>query len=264
MSTPRPLPALITGASAGIGEAYARRLAERGHDLALVARRGDRLEQLAADLRARHSVRTLALPTDLQAPGSAAEIFHRIQAEGWHIGLLINNAGYGAWGGFTSLPVEELVGQVDLNVRAVVGLTRLFLPDMLARKHGAVVLLGSVASYVPIPYFATYAATKAFVLSFSEALAEELDGTGVHVQCVCPGRTATEFQQRSGRKAKAQDATGMSADEVVRIALADLDRGKRVTIPGGRNRLQTLIATLAPRRWVARKAKKMYSPGQSD
>lgn len=255
--------ALITGASAGIGEVYARRLAERGHDLVLVARRADRLEALAATLRERCRVRALVVPVDLQAPTGPEEVFRRVQEAGLAVGLLVNNAGYGNWGRFAECELAKELGQIDLNLRALVALTRLFLPAMLARRSGIVVNVGSVAGFLPVPYFSTYAATKAFLLSFTHALAAEVAGDGVHVMVVCPGGTATEFQAVSGRDRSGRDDGQMTAEQVVDIALADLDRRRRVSVTGLRNKVMSFFADLAPRRLAARVTKSMFAPAAS-
>ncbi len=257
MSEPPGRPAaLITGASSGIGEIYARRLASRGHDLALVARRQDRLDRLAGEVREAHRVRTLVVAADLARAGACIEVHRRTTEAGWTVGLLINNAGYGNYGKFAASDPERELGQIDLNVRALVELTRLYVPDMLARRDGIVVQVGSVAGFMPIPYLSTYAATKAFVLSFAEALNVELEGTGVHVMAVCPGGTRTEWQEMAG--IESSHGKGMTAEQVVDLALADMDAKKRVSVTGFGNRVAAFLGGLFPRGFVARRTRALF------
>ncbi|MBI3272246.1 MAG: SDR family oxidoreductase [Planctomycetes bacterium] len=246
---------LVTGASAGLGEVFARRFAARGHGLVLVARRTDRLEALASDLRARHGTKTLLLGVDLGSEGGPADVHRRVGEAGLEILTLVNNAGYGNYGLFQDSDLRRELGQIDLNCRALVALTRLFLPRMLERKAGLVMHVGSVASFVPVPYLASYAATKAFVLSFTEALAAEVRGSGVHVMVVCPGGTRTEFQAVAGVDASLYDKTLMSSERVVDIAMRGMDRRKRVVVTGLANKAQALLGGMLPRgmvAWIAR------------
>lgn len=246
--------ALVTGASAGLGEVFARRLAARGHDLVLVARRRDRLEKLAAECKERHGVSALTLGVDLARPDGPAEVFRRVGEAKLDVGLLINNAGYGTLGPIAESDEAKELGQIDLNVRALVALTRLFLPGMLARRAGAIVQMGSVASFLPIPYMTTYAATKAFVLSFTEGLAAEIAGSGVHVMVVCPGGTRTEFQEVAKIEAGGFEGQFMDAERVVDLALRALDRRRRVCVTGWSNKVQARLVDWLPRGITARAA----------
>jgi short-subunit dehydrogenase len=218
--------ALVTGASSGIGEALARRIAREGRDLALVARRGDRLAALAREVERTSGVRAYALPVDLVRPAAVRALLGEIEARGLVVDWLVNNAAFGTTGRFDRLPVEREIEQVRLNVEVLVELAGRCLPGMVARGRGAVVNVASVAGFAPGPFMATYGATKAFVLSFTEALAAELRGTGVHVLCVCPGLTRTEFQERAAVDvSRVPSFAWMSAEEVADQAVRAVGRG---------------------------------------
>jgi short-subunit dehydrogenase len=228
--------AFVTGASSGIGEAFARRLALEGWDLVLVARRGEVLERLAAELRDRHPTRVEVLVADLAADADVARVEQALRDD-VRLELLVNNAGFGTQGRFHDLPAEPEVRMARLHVEAVLRLTHAALPGMVARGRGAVVNVSSGLGFVPAPYYATYGATKAFVNSFSEALAEELRGSGVSVQVLCPGFTRTEFQRRAGMDAsRIPDFLWQSPEDVVAESLAALQRGTVVCVPGRLNR----------------------------
>ena len=186
--------ALITGASAGIGKALAQQLAAGGANLVLTARRKDRLEQLAADLRTRNGVAVGTFPADLAQPGAPDSLFAYTQGKGIAIELLANNAGFGAYGKFEEMPLRRQLDMVQVNISAVIHLTHLYLPQMIARRHGDVLIVASTAGFQAVPYITTYAATKSFDLFFAEALAEEMRPYGVRVCALCPGATETEFQ----------------------------------------------------------------------
>jgi len=238
--------ALVTGASAGIGEAFARALAARGHDLTLVARRGDRLEALAKDLALRHGISAQVEAADLTEEGELATLAEQVAADPPE--LLVNNAGFGSVGRFAELDVGRELEQIRLNVVALVRLTRAALPGMLARGRGAVVNVSSLAGEAPGPFTATYAATKAFVTSFSGSLHEELRGTGVVVQALLPGFTRTEFQEVAGvDPGRVPFFAWMRPERVVRASLAALERGDAVCVPGAGNRLLGGLGGLAPR-----------------
>lgn len=240
--------ALITGASAGLGLEMARLLAKDGHGLVLVARRRDKLEEIAAELRKAHDVKVLVVAADLGDPAAPAEVLRQVEAAGIEVGLLVNNAGYGSNGAFAELDPAKEVGMVDLNVRALVHLTRLFLPGMIARKRGRVLNVGSTAGFVPGPFMATYYATKAFVLSFTEALAFELEGTGVTVTVLCPGATATEFAAVSGTSKMKLFQSGVAdAVSVARFGLDAARAGKVIAVPGLMNKLTALAPRISPR-----------------
>jgi len=236
--------ALVTGASGGIGEAYARALAARGTALVLVARRAERLEKLAAELGTEVEV----LTADLADDDGRASVEARLGATDAPVDLLVNNAGFGTTGAFAELDVEREDEEIRLNVLALMRLTRAALPGMLERGHGGIVNLGSVAAFVPAAKSATYAASKAFVLSFTEAISEEVRGKGVRVQCLCPGLTRTEFQTTADYDASAQPGfMWQRADQVVAESLAALDRGKVVCVTGLQNRSMVVGTSLVPR-----------------
>jgi hypothetical protein len=243
---------LVTGASSGIGEEFARQLARRGYDLVLVARRRERLDMLATSLGAVHSVEAEVLPADLTRNEGIAKVERRLRAG--DVDLLVNNAGVGSVGEFARLPLDREVEQVDLNVRALLRLTHAALQQMVPRKSGAIINVASMAGFQPVPYNATYAATKAFVLNFSEALHEEANRHGITVTCLCPGPVRTEFQRVAGIKAERMRGrlllrymAGTNAAEVVEAALAAMEAGRAVAIPGRVNRAIVETAQALPR-----------------
>ena len=254
------LRALVTGASSGIGTAFARALRALGEKLVLVARRRDRLERLAADLGGEAHAAVVA--QDLAAPGAAARLLGEVRARGFAVDLLVNNAGLGHTSRFHTQPDEVVRAMVDLNVRALTELTRAFLPEMVTRRRGRIVNVASNAAFQPIPYMAVYAATKAYVLSFTEALATELRGTGVHVQALCPGITATEFLDvaETHRGLLVTRMPMMSAEDVVASSLRGLDRGRLRVIAGLPNRVLAAVQAFVPRGIVRRIAGELYRP----
>jgi short-subunit dehydrogenase len=244
--------AWVTGASTGIGAAFARRLARDGFDLALVARSRDRLSHLAAELSEAHGVRCDVVPADLTAASALQQVAERV-ADDAALELMVNNAGFGTSGAFAELDPDREEEEIRLNVVALTRLTRAALPRMIARGHGAVINVSSMAAFQPAPHNATYAATKAFVNSFSEALYEEVRGTGVRVQALCPGFTRTEFQDRAGIDASGIPSFAwMSPDAVVDASLAALQRGDAVCVPGIGNRLVVATTAAMPRAVVRR------------
>jgi hypothetical protein len=245
--------ALITGASAGIGMELAKLFAADGHDLILVARRADILERLAVELRQAHGGTVYVWPADLADPAAAEALHARATAEGLQIDALVNNAGFGALGGFAELPRERQLAIIDVNLRVVTDLTHRFLPAMRQRRRGQIMILGSVAGFLPGPYMAVYYATKAYLQSFSLALAEELAGSGVTVTCLCPGYTATEFQAVANmdRAGRIMRMTPMSAAAAARIGYRGLMAGRRLVVPGWKNRMGVFIMRFVPRRVLA-------------
>ncbi len=257
-ASPAPL-ALVTGASSGIGEAFARRLAARGLDLVLVARRAERLDRLAAEIRpAGRRVEVVAL--DLARPGADATLEEEMARRGLEVGWLVNNAGFGFHGAVVDLDPARQADMIQLNVAAVAALARRFLPAMLARGAGVVLNVASTASFQPVPYFAVYAATKTFVRSFSEGLAEEVEGRGVRVVCLCPGPTATEFFDQSGLSAKFAGARMLPVEVVVDAGLRGVDAGRRVVVPGLANSLAAYATRFAPARLVTRVGARIMRP----
>jgi uncharacterized protein len=245
---------VVTGASSGIGEALARRIARDKRNVALVARRADRLEALARELAASHGVQATAIPVDLVAPDGPATLVAELDRRGLEVDWLVNNAGFGTAGRFHTLPVERELDEITLNAEVPVALTGLVLPGMVARRRGVVVNVASVAGFGPMPFNATYGATKAFLIAFSEALAVELEGTGVHVLCVCPGFTHTEFQEKA--KVDASKVPGfawMTADAVADEAVRAVGR-RTVLVNGAVNRVLTTTMRLLPRRLILRTA----------
>jgi uncharacterized protein len=257
--------ALVTGASAGIGRELARLLAADGHDLVLVARRRDRLEELAADLSRASGVRANALSADLSDPAAPRRLVDELGARGLEIEVLVNNAGFGANGAFVELPAARQLEMVQVNVTALVELTRLLLPAMIARGRGRILNLGSTAGFQPGPFMAVYYASKAFVGSFSEALAEELRGTGVTVTLSCPGPTDTEFGAIAGNdKSRLFGLGAMSAVEVARHAYQALRRGRTVAVPGLRNKAGVQAVRFGPRLAIRRIAAALNRAGKTE
>lgn len=244
----RPV-ALVTGASVGIGRAFAEELARRGHDLVLVARNQDQLDEAAEQLRRRHSVTVEVLAADLTISSDLAEVAARLASEGDRgVDVLVNNAGRGSHGPFASCDLEDQLGQIDLNVRALVHLTHAALSVMVGRGSGRILNVASVAGFQPVPNESVYAATKAFVLSFSEGLSEELRGTGVTLTALCPGFTRSEFQERAGIDARSLPAVlWQDAPEVAVAGLDALMAGRAVCVPGPVNKVLGGLTRLAPR-----------------
>ncbi len=252
--------ALITGASAGLGLELARLAARDGCDLVLVARRRERLEALGTELRAAHGVGVTVLDGDLARPAAAQTIAERVEAAGLAIDVLINNAGFGTLGPFAESDRARQLEMIDVNVRALVELTHRFLPGMLARRKGRILNLASVAGFAPGPYMATYYASKAFVLSFTEGLATELRGTGVTATASCPGPTATEFGDVAGGSRTKLFRHLAGAEKVARHAYRAMLAGDVVAIPGVMNELLAQSARIGPRALVRRIAASMNSP----
>ncbi len=251
--------ALVTGASTGIGAAFAERLARDGYDLVIVARDRGRLERLANTLRETERVEIEVLPADLTEP-TELSIVERGIADA-ELAMLVNNAGFGTYGAFHDLPVDREQSEIQLNVLALMRLTRAALPGMLERHDGSIINVSSLAAMQPAPYNATYGATKAFVNSFTEALHAELRDTGVRVQALCPGFTRTEFQARAGIDISRVPAMAwMTAEEVVATSLAALPAGPVVCIPGMANRVLSSLNAVVPRSIASRIAARLLKP----
>jgi len=255
--------ALITGASSGIGEALARRIARDGRPVALVARRQARLESIAAELRASNRVDVHALPADLTAPGAIPALVEEVARRGLTVDWLVNNAGFGTFGKFHEMPLAKELEEIRLNVEALVELTGRFVPGMVARKRGLVMNIASVGAFVPSPLMATYTATKAFVLTFSETIHAELAGTGVRCLCVCPGFTRTEFQQKAEVDVHGvPDFAWMSADAVADQAVRAVGHGP-VLVNGVMNKLTAGAIRFVPRAVTARLVAAFLKPKEA-
>lgn len=254
--TSRPR-ALITGASAGIGEGFAQHLAKRGHNLVLVARRRERLDALAGELSSAHGATSEVIRADLTQEAGVSQIAERLR--GGDIDLLVNNAGFGTFGKFGQLPLARELEELDLNVRALMRLTHAALESMVPRGKGGIINVASMAAFQAIPYNATYAATKAFVLHFTEAVHEEAREHGVHVTCVCPGPVRTEFQQVAGVDTSSLPSISWtSVDTVVTTALSALGANRAIAIPGAVNFMMAGGTKLMPRFLTRRIAGSMF------
>jgi uncharacterized protein len=243
--------ALITGASSGIGEAFARRFAAEGMRLVLVARSLDKLEKLAAELRSAHQTEVVVGSVDLFAPDAADQLEALVATTGWDLDVLVNNAGMGIHGRFTEAEYAKQRSEIMLNVVALVDATERFVKPMVGRGRGLVINVASTAALQPLPFMAIYGATKAFVLSFGEALAEELSGTGVLVHTVCPGNTETPFHAKVGEK-DGRVGASRTPDQVVETCVAAVRRGKPMAIDGLMNRLLAVLPRILPRRMTTR------------
>ncbi len=254
---PRRPRALITGASGGIGETFARHLAQRGYDLVLVARRKERLERLADELSSAHGIAVDVLSADLGSDGEAAVVEERLRFGG--IDLLVNDAGFGTRGGFADLPLEREIEELDVNVRALVRLTHAVLGSMVERGQGAIINVASTGAFQPVPHMATYAATKAFVLHFSEALHEEVKRQGVTVTCLCPGPVKTGFQEVAGvDRGRIPSVAWTDVDKVVESALRAVSSRRAVVVPGLLNSVTAASTRFMPRFLVRRIAGSMF------
>ena len=254
---------LITGASSGIGLELARCFAADGSSLVLVARNRVALESLASELRTTHNIQARVQTADLARPEASAQLFATMQTAGVHIDVLVNNAGFGAQGRFSELPIERQVEMIQVNVTALAHLSRLFLPGMIERHRGGVLNIASTAGFQPGPGMAVYYATKAFVLSFTEAVAEEVAGSGVTVTAFCPGSTTTNFAEAANAHfSSGFKKSAMSAESVARAGHRAFRAGRVVAIPGLRNRLLAFAVRLTPRTIVRKIAKHLNAVSQ--
>ena len=255
--------ALVTGASSGIGADVARQLAERGHGVTLVARREDRLADLAHEIESKLHVRTDVIACDLSDAAARDRLVAEIGARGLGVSVLVNNAGFGSAGDFQDLDLENELRMVRTNVEAVVHLCGVYVPPMIERGEGAVMNVASTAAFQPLPRQGTYSASKAFVLAFTEVLSSDLKGTGVTATALCPGPVKTEFtDQHEGFDVSTPDFVWMSAEECAKAAVKGLERGKRVVVPGVGNRIGTLAGQHAPRSVLLAAARRFYPPGR--
>ncbi len=250
--------ALITGASVGIGRELAFIAAENGYDLALVARDAQALETVAAEVRRKTSRKVDLFPIDLSVPNAAHALMDSVNKADLTIDVLINNAGFGLVGKFWELPEDRQVQMVELNVAALTQLTRLCLPQMISRRAGYIMNLASTAAFQPGPLMSVYYASKAYVVSFSEAIHNEAKGTGVKISCLCPGPTQTEFFKRAGmQKTKLSSGSAMPAAEVAQIGWTAMRAGKSLVVPGRVNALMAFMTRFAPRQLMASVARSL-------
>lgn len=251
--------ALITGASRGIGLELANECAKHGHDVVLVARRRDALEGAAGQIEGKYPVRAIVIPADLSDPAAPSEIFASMMEQKIEVNVLINNAGFGLGGAFLETPIEREIEMVQVNVTALMHLTKLFAPPMVKRRSGRIMNVASTAAFQPGPLMAVYYATKACVLSFSEAIAEEWRNTGVTVTALCPGATATDFAETAQiSNTRLFQRLGVAdAGDIARHGYKAMMRGDRVAIPGWRDKLMIQAERFAPRRMVTAIARKV-------
>ena len=254
--------ALITGASSGIGATFARTLAAKGMNMILVARNEEKLRALATELAKQFGIRTEVIAADLGRENAVQTLYEEVKNKGLNVDMLINNAGFGTHGHFETLDAQRDHDEVMLNVTALVDLTHAFIPAMLSREDGAVINLASTAAFQPLPYMAVYGATKAFVVSFSAALAQEYRQRGIRVVALCPGATATEFFNVVGTEDAAVGAK-RTPQQVVVTALQALERGQSVVVDGRANWLLATSARLMPIPFVTRVAAMTMRPGRS-
>jgi hypothetical protein len=247
--------ALVTGASSGIGAALAEVLAERKMDLIITARRGDRLEALRDTLIQAHGVTVDIIPHDLCAPGGAEALHEKVKGLDKEIGVLINNAGFGMYGNSWDLDHDRIKQMIALNVSALTTLTHLYCAEMVTRGHGRILQVSSIGAYQPTPLYAVYSATKAYVLSMSQAMNRELRGTGVSITTICPGLTESEFHEVAAHiKPKSLDRMTMSSRDVAEIGVKAMLKGKAVVTPGLVNKMTAFMVKLIPRSaatWMA-------------
>lgn len=256
--------ALITGASSGIGAAFAQKLAARGMHLILTARRADRLEQLAQDVHIRHGTRSEVLPGDLSDPDWPKQLVEEINRRGLSIELLVNNAGFGIVGTLDTTDLDRVLAMLRLNVGAVTELTYRLLPPMLERRHGAVINVSSLAGFQPLAYMGAYAATKTYILHFSEALWAEVRDRGVTVMALCPGVTQTEFFETAGVSEWLKKQQAQLPEQVVKAALKALEKRRQYTVSGMKNYMISLSVRLASRRFVVTESMKYFRPEAPD
>ena len=252
--------ALITGASSGIGYELAKLFAKDKHNIILIARREERLKQLSRDLENDYQVKTMIVTKDLSRPQSAREIYDMLKQNDITIDYLINNAGFIVYGHFADTNWSEEYKMIQLHMETLTHLIKLFLPDMLRRKNGKILNIGSTGSFVPGPFNAVYCATKNYILSLSEAIAAEVNGTGVTVTALCPGGTKTEFAGKANSKnSSVHFFEVMEANRVAKIGYKALMKGKKVVIPGMLNKIQIFSIRFIPRILVSKLIKIMMS-----
>lgn len=255
--------ALITGASVGIGAALADEFAQHGHNLILVARHRDRLEAKAGELERKFRVQVTCVAEDLADREGPGRVYRTITSQGLDVEYLVNNAGVGLYGTFATTDLDAELRMIQLNMTSVVELTKRFLPAMVQRRSGRILNVASTAAFVPGPWMSIYYATKAFVLSFSEAIDYELGSSGITVTTLCPGPTESEFKVRAGsQRSRLFEAFVMDAPTVARAGYDGMMKGKSVVIPGLRNKLVPVAARLIPRPLIARLSHRAARPSE--
>ena len=257
--------AVVTGASSGIGTEIARELAKRGQNLTLVARREDRLKSLAEELGREHRVRAEIVAADIASDDGREALFAEIDERGRDVEVLVNNAGFGSAGRFQSLEGDKEAMMVRTNCEAVVALCGRYIPQMIDRGRGAVLNLGSIAAYQPLPYQATYSASKAFVLTFTQALSADLHGTGVTATALCPGPVPTEFEQNAGIDSGWEgipDFVLTTPEQNAEAGVEAMDKGRRVVVPGVLNQATAAAGHFTPRSVALGLVRRFYPVGR--
>jgi short-subunit dehydrogenase len=255
--------ALITGASSGIGLELARRFAQAGCNLILVARSEQALHDLASELSSQHQVLVDVIVQDLAQPSAADDIYKQVQQLGRSVDILVNNAGFGLWGRFDTTPIDKELNMLQVNIVALTHLTKLFLPGMVHRRRGKVLNVASTAAFQPGPMMAAYFASKAYVLSFTEALANEMEGTGVSVSCLCPGPTHTGFEKTASPYKIKLFEKAMSVTATADLAFRGLMDGKSLIITGAMNRFLAMLPRFFPRRQIVKVVRGMMEAKKS-
>ncbi len=252
--------ALITGASSGIGAEFAAQLAGRGMHLILAARRKDKMAELATELNTRHGTRCHIVAIDLADPDASRRLFEEIRRLAVDVELLVNNAGIGLIGQIESTSPEDVRHLLNLNLLTLADLTYRVLPGMLDRRHGAIINVSSQAAFQPVAFMATYAASKSFILHFSEALWAEVRGRGVTVMALCPGVTRTDFFDKAGAPGWLEKHTSITPGKVVRTALKAMEKRRQYVVPGWKNYLLTLLVRFMTRRTAVNESKRYFRP----
>lgn len=244
--------ALITGASGGIGKELAYRFAEDGHSLILVARSADKLRAIRENLKSTYNIEVITVVKDLSREEEIQSLYEELKNKEMHVDYLVNNAGFGLYGKFVETALGEELNMIDLNIRSLTHLTKLFLPDMVKRNYGKILNIASVAAFMPGPLMTVYYATKAYVLSFTEALENELRDTNVTVSALCPGPTKTGFSDRAQlSNSKLFQSGAMDVEAVVKVGYKKFMKGQTIIIPGVQFRLATFIPRFVPRKWLS-------------
>lgn len=254
---------LITGASSGIGEALARKLASRKQNLLLVSRNAEKLKSLCFELSEQYGINAEFIKADLAKIGAADQIFQESQLRGLEIEILINNAGIGSGGPFAELGLQSELDLIQLNNTSLVAMTHLFLQHMKSRRSGTIINVASMAAFMPVPYMAVYAASKVFVRSFTEALTEECKPDNIHIMLLCPGLTTTNFNQAAGieneiGKALTEGASLQTPQQVAEETMKALDKKKNIIVSGSKNRMGAMMMALVPNKLIARFTAKNY------